>query len=132
MAIKEISSWDNDKNWISEEISKLKSKHNETDVWWVSDRLILIKNDEWLVYKSHCAKKDPHNVADIFIAKGSNGKWYYSTYHFCVDMFVLKYMNEFGQSKNLKEFMSRYYLKTFDSKSNECLLKTYPGNKESE
>lgn len=123
--IQEISRWDNDKKWISEQISKLKTKDTQTDGWWVADRLILMKDGEWLIYKSHCAKKAPHNIADIFIAKGSDGKWYYSTYHFCVDMFVLKYMNEFGQSKNLKEFLSRYYLKTFDIKSDECLLKTW-------
>jgi len=131
-AIPEISRLANDKKWITGQISELDPDKNvqiaDADGWWVSSKLILMKNKEWLIYKNHCSKKVPHNVSDIFIAKGSDGNWYYSTYHFCIDMFVLKHMSEYGQSQDLKEFISRYSLKTFDGKSDECLLKTWPND----
>lgn len=129
-AITEISRLANDKKWIAEQIAKLDAYNDaqkkDDEGWWVAGELILMKNKEWLIYKSHCNKRAPHNVSDIFIAKGSDGNWYYSTYHFCIDMFVLKHMSEYEQSDDLKVFISRYSLKTFDVKSNECLQRTWP------
>jgi hypothetical protein len=129
-AITEILRLANDKKWIAEQIAKLDSykdvqKEND-EGWWVASELILMKKKEWLIYKSHCNKRAPHNVYDIFIAKGSDGNWYYSTYHFCIDMFTIKHMSEYEQSEDLKVFISRYSLKAFDEKSDECLQKTWP------
>ncbi len=130
VAISDISRLAIDKKWIAEQISRFVPVDNaqtiDNEGWWVSGELILMKNKEWLIYKNHCSKRAPHNVSDIFIAKGSDGNWYYSTYHFCIDMFVLKHMHEYGQPENLKTFISQYSLKQFDGKSDECLQKTWP------
>lgn len=98
---------------------------------WLSDRLILMSNGEWLVYKSHCSKVSPRLVSDIFLAKGSNGKWHYSTYHFCVGMCVLVMMQD-AQPRDLAAFAKTYHLQEFDGQSDECLKekqtfpRTYP------
>ena len=88
---------------------------------WLSDKIILTGSGEWLVYRSHCSKARPHNVKDIFLAKGSDGKWYYSTFHFCVGMVVLR--GE-PQPPDLKMFVHEYNLREFDGQSDECLKET--------
>lgn len=85
--------------------------------------MILMQSGEWLVYKSHCNKRPPHYVSDIFLAKGSNGKWFYSTYHFCVGMLVLR-MDQDIQPPSLDYFVTEYDLREFDGKSDECLKAT--------
>jgi hypothetical protein len=85
--------------------------------------MILMESGEWLIYRSHCSKEPPHNVEDICIAHGSDGKWYYTTCHFCVDMVALTMMQD-EQLKDLAGFVRRYHLRQFDGKSNECLKKT--------
>ena len=95
---------------------------------WLTDKLILMKSGEWLVYKSHCSKEEPHIVRDIFLAKGSDGKWYYSTFHFCVGMCVLR-MEE-TQPPNLSAFVHEYNLREFDGHSDESLrlTKSWPAS----
>jgi hypothetical protein len=90
---------------------------------WLSEHLILMQSGEWLVYKSHCNKAPPHNVMDIFLAKGSEGKWYYSTCHFCVGMVGLR-MTQDHQPLDLATFAKVYRLREFDGKSDACLGKT--------
>ena len=46
-------------------------------------------NGAYLVYSQLCTKQNPR-IHDIFIARGSDGKWYYSTFHFCIEMFTLR------------------------------------------
>lgn len=142
-AIPKISRLASDKVWISNEINFI----NGTDAGrgqlmlakgWLSDNMVLMKNGEWIVYQSHCAKEPPHNVSDICIAKGSNDKWYYTTCHFCIGMIALiglqeSTVEEEGQDErpiDLASFISRYQFKEFDGKSDECLkkTKTFPDN----
>jgi nitrogen fixation-related uncharacterized protein len=81
-AIPEIAKLANDSQWVSEEIALLGSGEATGSQRiiadrWLTDRMVLMASGEWLVYKSHCSKAPPHQVRDIFLAKGSNGKWYY-------------------------------------------------------
>ena len=94
---------------------------------WLTDWMILMANGEWLVYKNHCNKRPPHNVRDIFLAKGSDGKWYYSTCHFCVGMIALVSIQD-AQPSDLATFARLYNLSEFDGKSDKCLqeTKTFP------
>lgn len=96
---------------------------------WLTDKIILTGSGEWLVYMSHCSKAKPHNVKDIFLAKGSDGKWYYSTFHFCVGMVGLRGEQE-TRPPDLKMFVHEYNLHEFDGKSDECLkeTKTWPAS----
>jgi hypothetical protein len=76
-------------------------------------------------------------VRDICLAKGSDGRWYYTTCHFCVGMIALMMMQEEvaqpyfpnpQQPPDLTFFISRYHLREFDGVSDECLkeTKTFP------
>jgi hypothetical protein len=127
-AIPEIAKLSNDSKWVSEEIALLGSGEatgNQRIIAdrWLTDRMILMASGEWLVYQSHCSKAPPHQVRDIFLAKGSNGKWYYSTCHFCVGMCVLVMMQDVPPY-DLATFARQYHLKEFDGTSDECLQQT--------
>lgn len=127
-AIPTITRLADDKNWVRKEIDFLtdgKSGPGQRLLayQWLSDRMILMESGEWLIYRSHCHKEPPHDVEDICIAKGSDGKWYYTTCHFCVNMTALKMMQD-DQPKNLDHFVRRYHLRTFDGESDECLKTT--------
>jgi len=127
-AIPEISGLAGDKEWISKEIALLNTPTEQQNQRilakrWLSDKMILMKSGEWFIYKSHCSKESPRNVRDIFITKGSDGKWYYTTCHFCVGMCSLRMMQE-EPPQSLAFFIRRYHLEEFDGKSDECLKET--------
>ena len=127
-AIPLITKLASNKDWIGKEIKAVGTQTNDDRVLvsgWLTDKLILMENGEWLVYQSHCSKAAPHYVEDIFLAKGSDGKWYYSTFHFCVGMVVLRLEQE-TQPPSLAFFAHEYNLRQFDGRSNECLKKTAP------
>ena len=124
-AIAEIVAFTDDKAKIISKLSKLESNlkpdesQNYGEAWWCSDNLILMKSGEWLAYRSSCCHDSPL-LSDRFIAKASNGKWYYSTYHFCKGMMGLL-MDLQKQPKNLALFVKAFNLKEFDGSSNACL-----------
>ena len=125
-AIPAIARRAEDQNWRAQEIEVLTKRTTDQRVMaegWLTDKMILMKSGEWLVYKSHCSKEQPHLVRDIFLAKGSDGKWYYSTFHFCVGMCTLL-MEQETQPANLAEFVHEYNLREFDGRSDECLKQT--------
>lgn len=109
---------------VSNGVWQLKRADNgdEDSGWWISDRLLLMQDGDWLAYANICQKQDGR-IRDLFLARGSNGSWYYSTYHFCKGMIVLR-MD--GQPKDLPTFIERYYLRPFDGHSEECLQTTWP------
>ena len=111
--------------WPTNELAYLKTQStNEAsdDASWLSERIIVTRKGEWLAYANSCQKQDGR-IPDIFLARGSDGHWYYSTYHFCVGMVVLR-MEE--QPEDLATFAKTYFLQTFDGHSDECLQKTWP------
>jgi hypothetical protein len=125
-AIAEINGRLADPKWLADEIEKVKAQTRaDVDYGWYSDEIILMENSEWLAYRSHCGKRPPHHIADIFLARGSDGKWYYSTFHFCVGMCVLR-MEQNGQPTALAKFARKFFLREFDGKSDECLKETWP------
>jgi len=126
-ALADITTQVADSAGISNELAQLKmetSGPTQGSERWFSPRLILMRNGEWLAYASVCHKAAPR-ISDLFLARGSDGQWYYSTYHFCVDMIVLR-MEE--QPENLAAFVQAYSLRPFDGHSDACLQKTWPPN----
>jgi hypothetical protein len=114
-----------DPSWPTNEFGRLKPRSTNDpsdDASWLSDHIILTRKGEWLAYANSCQKQDGR-IADIFLARGSDGHWYYSTYHFCVGMVVLR-MEE--QPEDLATFAKTYFLQTFDGQSDDCLQKTWP------
>jgi hypothetical protein len=125
-AIPAIARRAEDKPWRLQEIEIVTKRTNDQRVLadgWLTDKLILMENGEWLVYQSHCSKEEPHIVRDIFLAKGSDGKWYYSTFHFCIGMVSLIMLQETRPS-SLAAFAQEYNLREFDGRSDECLKQT--------
>ena len=127
-AISEIVKYSADKNWIENGIKGLKTlpppqNFANGGAGWLSHNMILFRNGEWLIYRNHCHKEPPHTVEDIFIAKGSNGKWYYTTCHFCIEMYGLL-MDQHCPPPDISIFSKAYHLKEFDGISNVCLQKT--------
>jgi hypothetical protein len=112
-------------SWPTNEFARLKGQStNESseDASWLSDHIIVTRKGEWLAYANSCQKQDGR-IPDIFLARGSDGHWYYSTYHFCVGMVVLR-MEE--QPEDLAAFAKTYFLRTFDGHSDDCLQKSWP------
>ncbi len=114
-----------DPSWPTNELAHLKPQSTNDpsdDASWLSDHIILTRKGEWLAYANSCQKQDGR-IADIFLARGSDGQWYYSTYHFCVGMVVLRAEE---QPEDLATFTKTYFLRTFDGHSDNCLQKTWP------
>lgn len=86
---------------------------------WKTADTIVCRDASWLAYRAQCHKVDP-KVHDIFIAKASDGNWYYSDYHFCVDMMMLE-----EQPRSLEDFKYRYFLVKFDGVSDRALDPTW-------
>jgi hypothetical protein len=78
---------------------------------------------QWIVFRQQCVKED-RRVGDLFIGKASDGKWYYSTFHFCTGMIVTRM---FEQPKDLQTFLVNYSVREFSGKPQEELLPTWSG-----
>jgi hypothetical protein len=112
-------------SWPSNELARLNAPSaagTNTESRWLSDHIILTRSGEWLAYAAVCQKED-ERIPDLFLARGSDGRWYYSTFHFCINLLNLR-MEE--QPEDLASFTKTYYLISFDGKSDECLQKTFP------
>lgn len=90
---------------------------------WGRDPVIVMRNGDWIVSESICSKQD-RRIRDIFIGRGSDGRWYYSTFHFCINRVVLDMET---QSDTLAQFVQAYWLSEFDGQSDECLRATWTG-----
>ncbi len=108
---------------LDQKIESLKtpSKHGKARQWAEVDCAVML-NEEYLVYAFHHG----FNVGwvdHLLLARGSNGRWYYSTYHFCNGMINIRGDE---QPKSIAEFAERYSLREFDGKSDLCLKHTWP------
>ena len=123
-AIVQIAKQTSDSAAILKEIEAMKTTPLDSEWWdtWISEDLIVMTNGQWIAYRNVCQKED-ERIPDLFLGLGSDGRWYYSTYHFCVRMMNL---SELGQPKSLTEFSKKYYLREFDGHSDECLKDTRP------
>ncbi|MBI5384024.1 MAG: hypothetical protein HZA90_04985 [Verrucomicrobia bacterium] len=121
-AIGDITRRISDPNWLASQRNKLKAEAAADAENWFTDQLIPLGNSEWIAYAAKCSKEDSR-IHDIFIGRGSDGKWYYSTFHFCIGMLDLRVE---GQSESLTNFIEKYYVREFDGRSDDCLEKTWP------
>jgi hypothetical protein len=108
---------------ISGELETLKASRGAGDrQQWTGERVLVMTNDEFLVYASRHGFNNGF-VDHLFLAHGSDGRWYYSTYHFCNSMVMLLSDDPPG---SIREFASRYSAREFDGKSDVCLQHTWP------
>lgn len=117
-----------DPKWLESELEKLRpaiaSTRPSWDGKWVGDEVLIFRNGEWMVCQNVCKKSRPVSIEDIFIGRGSDGKWYYSTFHFCSGKVVLS--QEYPPD-SLAHFVQGYWLVPFTPPSDECLKRTWSG-----
>lgn len=117
-----------DKTWLESEVASLQSivARRPVEGAWVGDELLVMKNGDWIVCQNVCTKEQNNAVKkDLFIGRGSDGKWYYSTFHFCVGKCVLQIER---QPESLAQFVEAYWLAPFDGRSDESLKPTWAFN----
>jgi len=103
------------------ELEQLNAPTPNLDFGWAHDHLILMTNKEYLIFAFRHGFNNGW-VDHLFLAHGSDGKWYYSTYHFCNRMTATKSDDPPG---SIAEFADRYAVREFDGKSDECLKRTW-------
>lgn len=126
-AIADIRQRASNEQWLAEEIARVQAlpRPNQFDGRWFSDGMLVMSNGEWICARNIC-NKQAFNISDLFVGQASGGKWYYSTFHFCIGMDVL-HMEP--QPHTLDEFIRGYWLLPFDGDPGNCLGKTWPGGR---
>lgn len=107
---------------IADEMEQLKTSIGVGDHRWIGDHLLLMTNGEYLLYK-HRHGANIGTIDHLFLARSSDNRWFYSTYHFCNSMAMLISDEPPG---SVLEFQTRYAAKEFDGKSDVCLEHTWP------
>jgi hypothetical protein len=115
-----------DRQWLAAQTAQLQARSaTRPYANWIGDEVLLMKNGDWIICQNICRKQAPH-IEDLFIGLGSDGHWYYSTFHFCVHKVTL--FNEGTQPDSLLQFADGYSLRPFTPPSNDCLQSTWsPG-----
>ncbi len=104
------------------EIDQMKHPTSELNFGWTHEHVLLMTNGEFLVYAFRHGFNSGF-VDHLFLAHGSDGHWYYSTYHFCNRMAAVVADEPPG---SIAEFARRYSVREFDGKSDVCLQHTWP------
>lgn len=107
---------------ILTEIDQIKHPTPSLNFGWTHDHVLLMTNDQFLVYAFRHGFNNGF-VDHLFLAHGSDGRWYYSTYHFCNGMAGVASDDPPG---SIAEFATKYAAREFDGKSDECLKHTWP------
>lgn len=103
---------------VRTELEAMKAERRESgETTWAGDRVLRMKNGEFIVYEYRHGRNDyfpPH----LFLGRCSDGRWIYSSYHFCNSMSMI----EFDPIPNsIADFAKKYSAREFDGKSDECL-----------
>lgn len=107
---------------VARDFQSLKSEEALEAKRWTSGSVLLMKNGEYLFYKFRHGGNaryamNPH----LFLARGSNNRWYYSTYHFCMNMAGV---GGDAPPDSISDFAKKYSAREFDGTSDECLKRT--------
>jgi hypothetical protein len=106
---------------VRQELEALKASNtNDTQLGWAHDHVMLMTNGEYIIYEYlHGANIyfPPH----LFLAHGSDGRWLYSSYHFCNSMMMARFDDP---PESIAKFAKRYSVREFDGKSDVCLKTT--------
>ena len=108
---------------VRRELDELKGRPKTGDlVDWTRADVLLMTNGEYIIYAFRHGANSGF-VDHLFLGHGSDGRWLYSTYHFCGMMAGVAGDDPPG---SIKEFSERYSARTFDGKSDDCLRHTWP------
>jgi hypothetical protein len=94
---------------------------SETDLW-TGEHVLLMANGEYLIYEFWHGSNSGY-PDHLFLARSSDGRWFYSTYHFCNGMAGVR---SDDQPASLKAFAETCAAREFDGKSDQCLEHTWP------
>lgn len=87
---------------------------------WTGEQVALMTNGEYIVYAFwHGANSG--FVDHLFLGRCSDGRWLYSTYHFCNHMAGA----DADPPGSINEFAATYSAREFDGKSDVCLNHTW-------
>ena len=86
------------------------------------DQVLLMTNGEFVIYASRHGANNGF-VDHLFLGHCSDGRWLYSTFHFCNSMAMIRGEDPPG---SIAEFAKRYSAREFDGKSDKCLQHTWP------
>jgi hypothetical protein len=126
-AIHQIKQQTADTERLTAEVERLRQATSTTRpayAAWVGDQVLIMANGDWIACRSICIK-EKQRIPDLFIGLGSDGRWYYSTFHFCIGK-----VNLLGQRqpKDLAAFADAYWLRPFDGQAKLALDVTWkPG-----
>jgi hypothetical protein len=109
-------------DWADRFASMMERRANNEFEAWVDEPFLVMTNGEYLVYAFRHGRNNGF-VDHLFLARGSNGRWYYSSYHFCNGMAGILSEDRPG---SIDEFAQRYFVQEFDGKSPVCLERTWP------
>jgi hypothetical protein len=107
---------------ILTEIEQIKHPTPGLNFSWTHEHVLLMTNGEFLVYAFRHGLNNGF-VDHLFLAHGSDGRWLYSTYHFCNSMAGVSGDDPPG---SITEFATKYAARQFDGKSDDCLRHTWP------
>jgi hypothetical protein len=126
-AIAKIEARVADQAWLESERKKLAAEASSTDqspgASWVGDELLTTQNGDWMICQSIATKENKLGIhQDLFIALGSDHRWYYSSFHFCISKISIMID---PQVENLADLVEAYWMVPFDGKSDDCLKPTW-------
>ena len=108
---------------IGREFNAIKAKTSaKVPLGWTHDHLLVMTNGEFLIYAFRHGRNDG-SLDHLFLAHASDGRWLYSSFHFCNRMVAI--MSD-APPGSIREFERRYAAREFDGKSDECLKHTWP------
>jgi hypothetical protein len=108
---------------VLRELDQLRSDPTpQLDFGWTHSNVLLMTNGEHIVYSFRHGANNGF-VDHLFLGRGSDGRWLYSTYHFCSSMAGVRGETQPG---SIDEFIAKFALREFDGHSDECLEHTWP------
>jgi hypothetical protein len=88
---------------------------------WITDSLLLMTNGQTLQYRFRHGSE--FLVPHLFLARDSDGQWWYSSYHFCNGMSMIR--GE-AQPGSVSEFARRFWLRQFKPLTDDWTESTWP------
>jgi hypothetical protein len=108
---------------VADELAMLKGDMATPVNWgWASEHVLRMTNGEYVTYAFRHGFNSGF-IDHLFLGRGSDGRWYYSTYHFCNGMVGVRSDDPPG---SINQFARTYSAKEFDGQSDECLKHTWP------
>lgn len=88
---------------------------------WITDSMLLMTNGQNLAYRFRHGSEAL--VPRLFLARDSDGHWWYSSFHFCNGMLMIRGEDAPG---SVTDFAHRFRLRQFNPLSDDWTSPTWP------